>query len=351
MSEPPAGTGALRLERPLVFLDTETTGADPSIDRVVQIALVKLHPDGRVEEYDRLVNPGVPIPAEASEIHGITDAMVEFAPPFKRIAGEVAAFWQQSDLAGFNLLRFDLPLLRNEFQRCGEPWNVEDAMVVDAQKIFHAREPRDLSAAVRFYCGHELEGAHGAMADTRATMAVVLAQLERYADLPRDVSGLNELYNQPDAQFVDRSRKFRWSDGEPVVNFGSQQRGGKLSELILTPEGRGFLRWILDRDFSAEVKGIVERALNEGIIPTFDSRTRQRGTRQVDVPRDGRERPRGTARNASDPAAAGKGSSSPASPPAGSSPTNAKPASPASQVRKAGEEPPAAGGSQARLPF
>ena len=348
MTEPRIETGALRLARPLVFLDTETTGADPGVDRVVQLALIKLHPDGRIEEYERLVNPGVPIPADATAIHGIEDSMVEFAPPFNRIAAEVASFWSGCDLSGFNLLRFDLPLLRNEFQRCGEAWNVEDAMVVDAQRIYHAREPRDLSAAVRFYCGRELEGAHGAMADTRATMHVVLAQLERYPDLPREVPGLNDLFNQPDTQFVDRSRKFRWSDGEPVVNFGSQQRGARLSDLVVTPEGRGFLRWILDRDFSAEVKGIVEKALQEGIIPTFDGRTKVRGIRVVEVPRGPRER------NRSDPRPAPKPSRPPRdeadhAPDAGPSRDGA--GSDAANRGPGRGDPPPAGTDQGRLPF
>lgn len=257
------GTGLLRLERPLVTLDTETTGADFNSDRVVQIALVKLHPGGRTEEYESLVNPEVPIPLEATAIHGIRDEDVRFAPPFRRIAEEVLRFCEGCDLAGFNLTRFDLPILRGEFQRCGRAWNLDGVRVLDAQRIFHTMEPRDLSAAVRFYCGRELEGAHGALADSRATLAVLLAQLERYPDLPRDVGGLDVRFNLPDARFVDTTRKFRWQNGEPVFNFG-QKRGRALREVA--EKERDYLEWILSQDFGPEVRKLVAGAL-EGRIP------------------------------------------------------------------------------------
>ncbi|MDM7914436.1 MAG: 3'-5' exonuclease, partial [Candidatus Eisenbacteria bacterium] len=202
------GTGFLNLDRPLVFLDTETTGTDLNQDRIVQIALVKLYPDGRREEFESLVNPEMPIPREAQAIHGITDGDVALAPPFRRIAPTIALFCRGCDLAGFNLGRFDVPLLRAEFQRAGHAWDLDGVRVVDVQRIYHAMEPRDLSAARRYYCGCEHEGAHGAMADTRVTLEVLLAQLERYPDLPRDVAGLDARFNLPDDRFLDPTRKF-----------------------------------------------------------------------------------------------------------------------------------------------
>jgi DNA polymerase-3 subunit epsilon len=257
------GTGSLRLARPLVVLDTETTGAEIATDRVVQIALVKLHPDGRREEWERLVNPEMPIPLEAQAIHGIKDEDVQFAPPFRRVAPEILVFCEGCDLAGFNLTRFDLPLLRGEFQRAGMSWNLEGVRVVDAQRIFHSQEPRDLTAALRFYCGRAHEGAHGAMADTRATLDVILAQLDRYPDLPRDVEGLDARFNVPDARFVDTTRRFRWLNGEPVFNFG-QKRGRTLREVA--ERERSYLEWMLSQDFGPEVRRIVADAL-EGRIP------------------------------------------------------------------------------------
>jgi len=258
------GTGSLRLDRPLVFLDTETTGTDLACDRIVQIALVKLHPDGRRETFESLVNPEIPIPSEAQAVHGISDADVALAPPFRRIAAEIVRFCAGSDLAGFNLGRFDVPLLRAEFQRAGQAWDLDGVRVVDVQRIFHAMEPRDLSAARRFYCGCEHAGAHGAMADTEATLEVLLAQLEHYPDLPRDVAGLDARFNLPDSRFVDSTRKFRWANGEVVFNFG-QKRGRLLRDVA----GRepDYLEWMLAQDFGPEVRRLVREAL-DGIIPS-----------------------------------------------------------------------------------
>ncbi len=248
----------LRLDRDLVFLDAETTGADCSLDRVVQLALVRLHPDGATEEFESLVNPGAPIPIEAQQIHGITDDMVEFAPPFKRLAPEILDRCRDADLAGFNLLRFDIPLLKCEFQRCGLVWNLDGVRIVDCQIIFHKMEPRDLSAAYRFYCGRELDGAHGALADTRATARVLLSQIRRYPELPHEVGELDALFHRPDRRFVDSNRRFCWRNQEATFNFG-YRRGQTLREVAAkAPE---YLHWMLERDFPPEVKVLVQDAL------------------------------------------------------------------------------------------
>lgn len=256
--------GALRLDRALVTLDTETTGTDVTLDRVIEVAMIRLNPNGTSEEYRSLVNPQTPIPAESTQIHGITDAMVADAPTFAQIAQDLLDFLARADLAGYNLLRFDLPILRNEFQRASIRWNPKEVRIVDAQAIFHKMEPRDLTAAYRFYCGKELHGAHGALADTRATLEVLLAQVNHYPELPRDVASLDARFNLPDMRFVDPDRKFRWRNNEPSFNFGNH-RGAMLREVVeRDPE---YLDWILKKDFSQEVKTLVRNAL-EGIIPT-----------------------------------------------------------------------------------
>jgi DNA polymerase-3 subunit epsilon len=248
----------LQLDRDLVVLDTETTGADISVDRVIQLALIRLRPDGSRKEYETLVHPGMPIPIEAQRVHGISDAAVEFAPPFRRIAPEVLDLLREAALAGYNLLRFDIPLLRSEFQRAGHCWSLEGVRVLDAQVIFHKMEPRDLSAALRFYCGRDLVGAHGALADTRATLDVLLGQLERYPELPRQVGALDGLFHVPDPRFLDSQRRFTWRNGEATFNFGAR-KGQTLRDVAC--RNPDYLQWMLNRDFSEDVKALVAEAL------------------------------------------------------------------------------------------
>jgi DNA polymerase-3 subunit epsilon len=290
--------GRLRLDRPVLFLDTETTGTDPGNDRVVQVGFIKLHPDGREELFrgtgEVLVNPERPIPHESTQIHGITDEMVKDAPTFEKLADSLLEFMAGADLAGYNLLRFDVPLLQAEFARAqerrnrtGQPstkplWDplgeaadpgvAPPVRILDPQVIFHRREPRDLSAAVRFYCARELEGAHGALADTRATLEVLLGQVRRYEDLPAEVEGLHRESNPPDSRFVDRSRKFAWRGGEPALAFGRQHRDRTLRELAQDFDSRGYLLWIQGADFSPEVKKLVGDAL-EGKVPRRNPET------------------------------------------------------------------------------
>ena len=255
--------GSLRLERALVALDTETTGVDLTIDRIVELAMVRLHPSGSAEEYRSLVNPEMPIPVEASRVHGITDEQVAKAPPFREIAPEVLEFLAGADLTGYNLLRFDIPLLKNEFRRAVLDWNMAGMRIVDAQAIFHRKEPRDLTAAYHFYCGRDLEGAHGALADARATLEVLISQVDHYPELPRDISGLDREYNQPDPRYVDSERKFFWRNDEPCFAFGNY-RGEPLQ--VVAQKDPQYLDWILRKDFSAEVKDLVRKA-RDGVIP------------------------------------------------------------------------------------
>jgi DNA polymerase-3 subunit epsilon len=249
----------LKLQRPLVFLDLESTGTSVSSDRIVEIALLRLHPDGREQFLCRRVNPGMPIPAEATAIHGISDADVRTEPPFASYAKSLLEFLGSCDFAGFAIARFDLPLLQAEFARAGLEFGWRDCAVIDAMGIFHAKEPRDLTAAARFYCGRDLCGAHSAEEDLRATVAVLRAQLERYEDLPDCVGELNEFCNPRNPNWVDDGGKFIWVNGVATVGFG-KYKGTPLQRLA--GEDPDYLEWILKQDFSPEVMQIVRDSLS-----------------------------------------------------------------------------------------
>jgi len=248
----------LPLERPVVVLDTEATGANPRADRIVEIACVKIDPDGRQDRWVRRVNPEMPIPPAAIAIHGIRDEDVAALPPFRQIAAELAGFLEGCDLAGYNITGFDLPILRLEFLRAGVPFDIANRRFLDAQRIFFAREPRHLSAAARFFCQLEHEGAHGALPHAEMTLKVLVGQLERYAELPRSVPELHELYCAGLDCDMDPEGRFRLIRGEPTVNFG-KNRGRTLKEM--SRQEPGFLRWILKGDFSQPVKEIAKKYL------------------------------------------------------------------------------------------
>lgn len=249
----------MKLDRPLVVFDLETTGAETSTARIVQMAFVKRMPDGSEKPWCTLVNPTIPIPAEATEVHGIDDAQVADAPTFGMLAAKVAAALEGCDFGGYNVRRYDVPVLLAEFVRAGVPFSLDGRRIVDAMAIFHQKEPRDLSAAVKLYTGREMKGAHDALADARASLAVLEGQFARYADLPQDVGALHELCAN-DA--VDLEGKFRWGrDGEPVITFG-KHKGKPLSWLV---KERGFLSWMLTADFPADTKKLIRDALNNSI--------------------------------------------------------------------------------------
>jgi DNA polymerase III subunit epsilon len=248
----------LQLDRPLVVFDTETTGTNPRSDRIVEIACLKILPDGRREEFVKRLNPRMPIPSASTAIHGIGDRDVKDAPAFKDVAAELARFLEGCDLAGYNITGFDLPMLRIEFLRAEVPFSIADRRLVDAQRIFFAKEPRNLSAAARFYCQSEHEGAHGALADAEMTLRVLSGQLARYEELPRSVSELHEAYCAGLDQDIDPEGRFRLIKGEPTVNFG-KNRGRLLKDI--SRDEPGFLRWILKGDFSQSVKDIARKYL------------------------------------------------------------------------------------------
>lgn len=244
------------LERPLAVFDLETTGTVPHQDRIVEIAIVKVEPDGRSETRTRRLNPGMPIPPEASAVHGIFDADVAHEPTFRQLAADLAEFLAGCDLAGFNVVKFDLPLLRHEFERAGIPFNMGGRRVVDAKTIFVRQEPRDLSAAHQLYCGETFENAHSAEADALATYRVLVGQLLHYDDLPHSMDGLHRLCN-PD-EGVDADGRLRWRGGEAVFAFG-RHRGLTLHAVSVAD--RDYLQWVMEGDFTPEFKDIVAAAL------------------------------------------------------------------------------------------
>lgn len=250
------------LERPVVFFDLETTGTDPVHDRIIEVCVLRVCPLPVAIESPRTwrVNPQTKIPREASEIHGIVNEDLEDCPTFAQLAPELRPYFENADLGGFAISRFDVRLLQNEFARCDDPLDLSRARFVDAQVIYHQREPRNLSAAVRYYCDRELEDAHGAQADTIASLAVFAGQLGRYDDLAADVSGLHELSVAQNANYVDGQRRFMWRDDEPVFNFG-KLRGKSLRWAATEPSQRDYLRWIARGPFEADVREVVEQAL------------------------------------------------------------------------------------------
>jgi DNA polymerase III subunit epsilon len=249
----------LVLERPLAILVLETTGVDPKIDRIIEISTLKLVPGAKPDHRGTRVNPGIPIPAEATEIHGITDADVAHLPPFRARAKAILAFRDGCDLCGFNLVRFDLRLLANEYQRAGLSFPIAGRKLIDPCRVYHQREPRDLSAALRFYCGREHEGAHGAEADALATLAVLDGQLERYQDLPRSVDALHAHLHDP--AVVDFDGMFRRRpDG--TVHFAKGKYNGRLLADVATTDA-AYLGWMLRSDFFEDTKALVSDALAE----------------------------------------------------------------------------------------
>lgn len=253
----------LVLQRPLAVFDIESTGTDVQQDRIVELAIVTLMPDGSRQSKTWLVNPGIPIPPEVTAIHGITDEQVAGKPLFKDVAGLIASELDGCDLGGYNLVRFDIPMLEAEFKRANFTFRMEGRRIVDAQRIFHLKEPRDLSAAVALYCDKRHANAHGAEADAEATLDVLEGQLARYPDLPRDVDGLHDYCAAKQPDWVDRSGRFKWANGKIVVNFGSK-KGQALKELA--DSRSGFLRWILENNFPADTKDLIRKAM-DGVYP------------------------------------------------------------------------------------
>lgn len=259
----------LKLTRPLTFFDLETTGIDVDNDRIVQLALIRVEPDGARRTFSSLVDPQRPIPPAATAVHGITDAMVKGQPTITQLRAQLEPLLTGSDLAGYNSIRFDAPLLQAELRRAGSELDLRGARHVDAMVIFKLMEPRNLAAAYRKYCDKELVGAHSALADTEAALEVLDAQVAFYEAVPADVDALHALCNPDEGRYVDRGRKFVWNeDGRAVFTFG-KHNGEVLDEVAADARKRGYLEWMLGKDFSEEVKGILREAL-AGVFPRKD---------------------------------------------------------------------------------
>jgi len=245
----------LNLKNPLVFFDLETTGVNANTDRIVEIAYLKVYPNGNEETKTFRVNPGMPIPKEASDIHHITDEDVANSPFFKEIGKNIAKDIEGCDLAGFNSNRFDVPLLVEEFLRNDIDIDLSKRKLIDVQVIFHKMEQRTLSAAYKFYCNAELEGAHGAEADTKATYEVLKSQLDRYPDLTNDVQYLSEFssFNRN----VDFAGKIVLNDKDvEVFNFGKYK--DQPVEDILKKDS-GYYGWMMQGDFALHTKNVLTR--------------------------------------------------------------------------------------------
>lgn len=241
----------LNLKNPIVFFDLETTGTNTIKDRIVEISFLKVYPNGKEEIKTKRVNPEMPIPAESTAIHGITDEDVKDEPPFRQIAKSLAEQIEGCDLAGFNSSRFDIPLLAEEFLRVGMDIDFSKKKLIDVQIIFHKKEQRTLEAAYKFYCDKTLVDAHSAEADTIATYEVLKAQLGRYDDLPNDMGKLAEEYSFFNDNVDLAGRIIRNENGIEVFNFG-KHKGKAVSEVLRTEPS--FYAWIMDADFPLNTK-------------------------------------------------------------------------------------------------
>ncbi len=239
----------LQLNKPLAFIDLETTGINLGTDRIVEIAIVKILPDGSRSVKRKLINPGKPIPKAASDVHGITDEMVKDAPLFKQVAQELKQMLDGCDFAGYNSNRFDIPLLMEEFLRAQVDFDMKNRKLLDVQNIFHKMEPRTLGAAYRFYCNKTLDGAHSAEVDASATYEILVAQLERYPDLGTTVDSVLKVIGED--QVVDFARRFIMENGVEVFNFGKFKGRPVADVLKAEPQ---YYDWMMKGDFPQHTK-------------------------------------------------------------------------------------------------
>lgn len=243
----------LKLTRPIVFFDLETTGIDIIRDRIVEISILKVYPNGNKESKTWLVNPMMPIPKQASEVHGITDERVAGEPTFRELAKQIHGMIKDADLAGYNSDRFDIPLLAEEMLRADIDFDLKNRVAVDVQTIFHKMEQRTLSAAYKFYCGKELVNAHSASADTNATYEILKAQLDRYPELENNIKVLSEFTYRKQA--VDFAGFIVYNDkGEEVFSFG-KHKGRRVEDIF--SEEPGYFGWLLGADFPLYTKKVL----------------------------------------------------------------------------------------------
>jgi len=256
----------LHLKRPLATFDLETTGVNVAEDRIVEISIIKINPDGSEQTLTELVNPEIPIPAEAAAVHGITNQKVADKPTIKELAPKIVEFIGDADLSGYNCLKFDVPLLMEEFLRNDIEFSMKNRKVVDVQNIFHKMEQRTLVAAYKFYCDGDLTNAHSAEADTRATLEVLKAQVEKYEDLDGNVEMLSDFSKRGNS--VDFAGHIvEGENGEPLFNFG-KNKGKPVLEVLKT--NPGYYGWMMDAQFPSYTKKVLTEiridAFNKGLL-------------------------------------------------------------------------------------
>lgn len=262
------------LDRDLCFIDLEATGLNVIRDRIIQIGIIKYPADGgEPQELEMLINPGVPISLEAMLVHGIKPRDVARKPTFQQVAKKIYDFIGKADLAGYNSNRFDIPLLMEEFARAGIEFSLRKRRTIDVQRIFYKMEPRTLKAALRFYCGKEIENAHDAMADVRATIDVFKGQLERYKDVDYEdndgqviekpvVNDMQKIHEfTTDERFVDATQKLKRDvNGDVVFNFGKHV-GKPVGEYLY--HDRQYYNWMLNKEFSSQVKQLIKQLVKD----------------------------------------------------------------------------------------
>ncbi len=251
----------LQLTRPLAFIDLETTGINLSIDRIIEIAIVKIYPDGSKQIKRKIVNPQIPIPQGATDVHGFTDEMVKGAPPFKDVANEIKQFIDIADLSGYNSNRFDIPLLMEEFLRAGIEIDMRSRRMVDVQHVFHMMEKRTLAAAYQFYCNKELSDAHSAEADATATWEILEAQTLRYQNLGNTLDSILEFTGEE--KIVDFARRMIMENDIEVFNFGKHKGRPVVEVLKAEPQ---YYDWMMKGDFPLHTKQKLTEILNRTLL-------------------------------------------------------------------------------------
>jgi DNA polymerase-3 subunit epsilon len=250
----------IELNKPIVFIDLETTGIETLRDRIVEFSALKIKPNKVEEVLTFRINPQIPIPSEATAVHGIKDHDVADKPSFKEYALTIRAFLEGCDLGGFNLKRFDLEILEAEFRRVNIEFSRENRLILDVQTIYHKFDPRDLPAAYKKYCNKEIENHHGAESDVRATVDIFKSQLQMHKELPNTIGELHDFCNEiRSASWIDSKGRFLWIGNDAVLNFGPH-KGKSLSYMVKNESG--FLNWMLTKDFLPDAKKIVFDALN-----------------------------------------------------------------------------------------
>lgn len=243
----------LKLNKPLIVFDLETTGINVSHDRIIDLYMVKIMPDGNETHLHLMLNPGIPIPQQSTAIHGITDDMVKESPTFKEKALVIKEFISDADFGGFNANRFDFPLLVEEFYRAGVDFKIQNRKFLDAQRIFHTMEPRNLAAAYKFYCDKSLENAHSAKADALATWEIIQKQLDKYPELEPNMDGLHKMSGQD--RMVDLAGRFQLDDqDQPIFNFG-KHRGKRIRDIL--KQEPSYYDWMMAGDFPENTKRVL----------------------------------------------------------------------------------------------